>query len=178
MLNDPRGKVKFARSGTSLSILTNGVDYSDFSSLEIEIKSIDERLGIASDLKRCEFNGMPAMERDFVIQGSRIWMIDFLIGNVSHNLMYTAPRSRFGTELDRVKASLSTYQPLTREMTEEEVLEHYLAKARRLGRLFIDMGRYEEADFYVGDGLEHHDSDPVLLELRAEIEERRGIARR
>ena len=63
-------------------------------------------------------------------------------------------------------------------MTEEEVLENYLAKARRLGRLFIDMGRYEEADFHVGDGLEHHDSDPVLLELRAEIEERRGIARR
>ena len=173
--NDARGKVAFLRSKTTdLRVLTNGVDFSDISSLESELKTAEERLGVRTNIKRTQFNGMPAIERDFVLRGQRILFIDFLVGNVSHNLMYSAPRGRYETDLERAKASLATYQPTPQEMTEEEVLESTLAKMRRLGRLFIDLGRYEEAAFYIEAGLETLDTDPALLLLRAELQEAMG----
>lgn len=169
--DDVRGKVSFQLSrSTSLSILTNGVDYSDFESLKDELRGTMRNAGIRSQLIDSELNGIPAVERDFVIQGSKILMIDFLRGKVAHNLMYTTTRSEFDKHLDTVMASLATYQPRHVELTEEEFLENILAKDRRLGRLFIDMGEYEQARFYIEEGLSHSNTDELLLQLEEELE--------
>ena len=167
--DDPRGKVSFQLStSTSLSILTNGVDYSTFAELQDELREATRRAGLEADFEVVDFHGVQAVEREFTIQGSRVLMLDFLDGSVAHNLMYTAPSGRYDDALAIVRASLASYDAASHTLAPADQLEHELAKHRRLGRLFIDLGQYDEAVRHINLGLEHSESDRVLLDLRDE----------
>lgn len=169
--DDPRGKATFIKStSVDLRILTNAVDYSDVSNLEKELRAIEKAQGLKTNIRRIEFNNTPAIERDFQMGGSRLLVIDFVHHEVAHNLMYSAPVRQFDDSLGMVNASFATYQPIDNDLTEAEKSEHSLAKNRRLGRLFLDQGRYGEARQYINAGLVENNTDTILLQLLDEVQ--------
>ena len=168
---DSQGRVTFQKTtNLELRILTTGVEYSDISSLQDELPGIGHSTSLHTRLWRTEFNGMPAIVRDSVLpDGAHVLMIDFVHGRVVHSLAYSAPRAEFDTHLNSVMASWATYQPNDGVLTADEELKAYLEKSKRLGRLLLDQGNYDEARFYIEDGLARSATDVALLELLDEL---------
>jgi hypothetical protein len=97
---DPRGKVAFlAPDGSGdLRVLTNSVEFSTLGDLVKFCQDLEKRIGLSTNIKKVEFYGRPAVQRNFTIKGKEFLAYDLLIGKVDHNLQYGADQSTFNTE--------------------------------------------------------------------------------
>lgn len=167
---DPRGKVAFhGPDGAELRILAKGLDYDSFDDMLKEIRGIEKKIGTNTNIEKITFSGKPAVQRTFTFKGTQLLFIDFMIGNTTHNLMYSASPENFGKHLTLVRKSMDTYEPALRGVSPEEVKKHAVARALRLSQLFIEQGNYDLALGYINEGLNIESDNSGLLELKKKI---------
>lgn len=175
---DPRGKVAFkASEDVSLRILTSSVDFTSFEQLLSWCKTDGrEKMGNFGatniTIEKISFGGKPAVRRIYQAHGRKFLNIDFLIGEVDHNLQYCAPPSKYSDYLPVTMKSMETYEPILRHLSDEEAKKHYVAKSIRLAQLMIENRNYDLALDFVKEGLEESPKDPALLKLKKQIEDR------
>lgn len=173
---DPRGKVAFIGTGNyELRVLTNSVDFKSFQELldwcktdgVAKIKSLG-----AQDIKieKITFDGRSAVKRTFEFRGQKYLMVDFLVGSIDHNLQFSASSSQYNSALEVAKKSMDTYEPILKNISGKEANKHVVAKKYRLGQLMIQNENYDLALEFVKEGLEISPTDPKLLELKKELE--------
>jgi len=171
---DPRGKVAFAGpDGVQLRVLAKGLDYNSFEEMLEEIKGIEKKIGISTNIEKIMFSDKPAIKRSFTLKGTKIFFIDFMIGNTAHNLMYSASSPKFGKYLSVAQESINTYEPTLRGVSPEDVKKHAIAKSLRLSKIFFKQGNYGLALEFVNEGLEVGPNNSDLLELKKEIMEKK-----
>lgn len=173
---DPRGKVTFiSTEDSTLRVLTNAVDFTSFRELlnwcRTDGKTKLVNLG-AEDftIEKITFGGSPAVWRTFQLRSRKFLMIDFLIGTIGHNLQFSAPLYKYNQSSPVAMQSIGTYEPTLRNVSERKAIKHVVVKKFRLGQLMIQDGNYELALEFVKEGLEVSPSDPNLLKLKQQIE--------
>lgn len=173
---DPRGKVAFIapESSVELRVLVNAVDFSTTDELIKYCKDIEARTGLRTNIERTEFGGRQAVKRSFEAKGLKFYVIDFLVGSVDHNIQFSAPISSYQQYLPLITNSIETYEAIVRAASEKEVLQHEVAKKFRLTQLMMDQGHYELALDYIKEGLDLSPHDAKLLELKKQVESKRG----
>lgn len=131
-----------------------------------EIKGIEKKIKTNTNIKKITFLGKPAVKRTFTFRGTKILFIDFMIGNTTHNLLYSASPTKFGKYLLVAQASMDTYEPTLSGVSQEEVKKHAIAKYLRLSQIFFEQKNYELALEYANDGLEMDPSNMELLSIK------------
>jgi hypothetical protein len=171
---DLRGKVAFSApdESTDLRILVNSVEFSTVEELKAWCKDLEKQLGTDTHIKQTTFSGRPAIERSLEMRGLKLYYIDFLIGKVDHNLAFSAPVRLYEKYRPIALTSIETYEPLTKELTDDQARQHLVAKMRRLAQLMIENGNLHLALEYIAEGLQVAPDDAVLLELKKQIDAR------
>lgn len=177
--DDPRGKVVFILNDyIDLRILASIKDFSTFEELfEVDkenARNIEKQFGTKITVEKTTFLGMPAVKRTFAVRGIKYLGIDFMVGNVRHDLQYGAPLAEFNKYLPCVMKSMETYEPIPKGMENQIAFKkHQLANRIRLAKLFLDMGNLENAYENVKEGLEIDPQNQELLKLKEEIEKKK-----
>ncbi len=167
---DPRGKVAFTGpAGVQLRILAKGLDHNSFEKMVEQIKGIEGKIGTNTNIEKIRFSGKPAVKRTFSFKGVRILFIDFMIGNTTHNLMYSASPTEFEKYLSLARESMNTYEPTLRGVSAEDVKKHAIASSLRLSQIFFEQGNYDLAMEFIKEGLEVEPNNAELLELKKKI---------
>ena len=167
---DPRGKVAFiSPDDVELRVLAKGLDYNSFEEMLEEIKGIEKKIGTNTNIEKLTFASKPAVKRTFTFKGNKILFIDFMIGNTTHNLMYSASPTKFGKYLSLAQESIDTYEPTLRGVSPEDVKKHAIAKSLRLSQIFFEQGNYNLALEFIKEGLEVESNNANLLELKKKI---------
>ena len=167
---DPRGKVAFiATAGVELRVLAKGLSYDTFEEMLEEIRGIEKKIGTNTNIERITFSGMSAVKRTFTLKGTKMLVIDFMIGNTTHNIMYSASPSKFEKYLSMVWESMNTYEPTLRGVSPEDVKKHAIAKSLRLSQIFFEHGSYNLALEFIKEGLEVEPNNAELLKLKEKI---------
>ena len=102
-----------------------------------------------------------------------MFFIDFMIGNTTHNLMYSASPGNFDEYLSLAKESIATYEPTLRGVSSEDVKKHTIARSLRLSQIFFEHGDYDVALEFINEGLEVERTNTKLLELKKKIMEKK-----
>jgi len=170
--SDVRGKVAFQSSESNIDfrILVNSVDFDTFDQLLEFCQNMEKRIGIDMKIEQYDFYGQLAVRRSFEIQGQRYLYIDFLLGQIDHNLAYGAPLSKFEQYLPIILKSMETYEPVLKEISGIESVDHLVAKKLRLGQLMLESHLYDLALEYVSEGLTLAPDNQELLKLKLEID--------
>ncbi len=165
---DPRGKVAFLTAGdhVDLRVLVNAVEFSTLEDLVSFCQNVEKRLGINTHINRTTFDGRPAVQRTFTMKGSKFLYYDFLIGNVDHNLAYSAPVGSYEKFLSLISKSLETYEPAVKVVSDRVGDQHLIAKKKRLTELMLENGNYDLAIHYADEGLKIDLDNKTLHELR------------
>jgi hypothetical protein len=171
---DPRGKVGFLLGDdVSLRVLINAVDFDNIDALIEQLKQIEQKLGLATNIKKIDFFGRQAVERSFSLKGLKFYAVDLLDGKVDHNLQFGATPDKFAKYHALVMKSMETYEPLKRNITDKEVSTHEAAKKLRLAQLMLEMGNSKLAMEYVKEGLDASPNHQGLIELKKKLESKK-----
>jgi len=172
---DTRGKVHFIKSdNNSLMILVKPIPQKSFNDFYnyCQTDGKDKLINVgATNLtidssKNGEFK---IIKRTFNIQGSKGYMVDYLLDSVNHNIYYSAPSSEFDNYIKAIETSISTYKPNSKNLTPEEQKFQTIESRRRVAKLLFDMGDYEQAMIFIQDGLKISPNDSILLEINKEL---------
>ena len=165
---DPRGKVAFLTSGdrVDLRVLVNAVDFSTLEDLVAYCQKVEKRLGMNTHIKRTTFGGRAAVQRTFTMKGSKFLYYDFLIGQVDHNLSYSAPVGSYEKFFPLISKSLETYEPVLKVVADDAGDQHVIAKKTRLAELMLETGNYGLAIHFAEEGLEVDPDNETLQQLR------------
>jgi len=165
---DSRGKVAFfgPTNGTDLRVLVNAVDFSTIDELVAFCRDVERRIGMNTHIERTTFGGRPAVRRSFTARGSKLTYIDFLVGKVDHNLAYSARISDFDKFRDVATASMETYEPVSRTLSDNEATQQLVDKKIRLSELMLGISNYQMAFQYAEEGLEVEPDNARLKQLR------------
>jgi hypothetical protein len=167
---DPRGKVAFiSPDDVELRVLAKGLDYNNFEEMLEEIKGIEKKIGTNTNIEKITFASKPAVKRIFTFKGNKILFIDFMIGNTTHNLMYSASPTKFEKYLSLAQESIDTYEPTLRGVSPEDVKTHSIARSLRLSKIFFEQGNYNLALEFIKEGLEVESNNAELLDLKKKI---------
>ena len=170
---DPRGKVAFLapESNTDLRVLVNSVDFNTTDALIKYFKDLEKRIGQAMNIEKTEFGGRQVIKRSLEMKGLKLYIIDFLVGNVDHNIQFAAPSSSYQKYLPLILKSMETYETMEQSLTNEEMIQHAVAKKLRLAQLMMELGNYNLSLDYINEGLEISPKDSKLLELKKQVED-------
>jgi hypothetical protein len=168
---DSRGKVAFfAPAGNvDLRVLVNAVSFGTVDELVSHCQRMEAKLGFSTNIERVDFEGWPAVKRSFKTKGIKFTYIDFLVGKVDHNLAFSAPEGIFGKYHSAALSSMKTYEPVMRNVTNEDVVVHAVAKKLRLAQLAKENGNIALALAYIEEGLELAPGDAGLLALKSQL---------
>ena len=173
---DPRGKVAFhGPDGAQLRVLVKGLDYNSFEEMLEEIRGIEKQIGTNTNVEEIIFSDKPAVKRTFVLRGTKILFIDFMIGNTTHNLMYSASPTKFDKYHALAWKSISTYESTLQGVSAEDVKKHTIARSLRLSTIFFDEGNYELSMESITEGLEVDPNNAELQELKEKITKETGV---
>jgi len=174
---DPRGKVAFIRANNlDLRVLARAADFDNFEGLLKLVKDIEKRTGVNTNIQKISFLGRQAVKRNFVYKGLKLLQIDFMEGNIKHNLQYCAPSGVYDKYLAVAMKSMNTYETILRAVSEKDVQKHALAQSLRLARISFDRGDVNLASEFVKEGLKIEPKNTDLLKLKRQIEGKRTPA--
>ena len=164
---EPRGKVAFfGPDMVELRVLAKGLDYDSFEDMYNEIKDIERTINTNTNMTKFMFFGIPAVKRQFAYKGLKILFIDFMLGNTTHNIMYSGSPQKFPLYESIAWESINTYEPVLREVTAAEVKKHVVARSIRLSKIFFENGEYELSKIYIDEGLKEDPENIELLEMQ------------
>ena len=168
---DPRGKVAFiGAKNVDLRVLARAADFDSFEGLLKLVRDIEKRAGINTNIQKISFLGRTAVKRNFVFKGFKLLQIDFMEGNIKHNLQYCAPPGVYDKYLAIATKSMNTYETILRAVSAQDVQKHALAQNLRLARLFFEKGDLNLASEFVREGLKIMPQNADLLKLKRQIE--------
>jgi hypothetical protein len=169
-------KVAFTalESNVDLRILINAVDFTTIDELVNWCKDVEKKTGLKTNIERIDFYGRQAVKRSFETKGLKLFLIDFLVGSVDHNIQFGAPVNSFQKYLTIISSSIETYEAKIRTVTSKEMDQHFVAKKTRLAQLMIENGNLDLAFVYVKEGLAVSPDDQKLLELKRIIESKKN----
>lgn len=168
---DPRGKVAFIRANNlDLRVLARAADFDSFEGLLKLVRDIEKRTGVNTNIQKISFLGRSAVKRNFVYKGLKLLQIDFMEGNIKHNLQYCAPSGVYDKYLAMATKSMNTYETILRAVSAQDVQKHALAQNLRLARLFLERGDLNLALEFVREGLKIKPKNTDLLKLKRQIE--------
>ena len=168
---DPRGKVAFIRTNNlDLRVLARAADFDSFEGLLKLVKDIENRIGVNMNIQKISFLGRQAVKRNFVYKDLKLLQIDFMEGNIKHNLQYCAPSGVYDKYLAVATKSMNTYETILRAVSAQDVQKHALAQNLRLARLFLERGDLNLALEFVREGLKIKPKNTDLLKLKRQIE--------
>ena len=169
---DPRGKVAlFGPEGVEIRALINSVDFDTIDALLAFCHDVEKRTGLNTHIARTEFQERPAVERWYEVKGQKMYLIDFLVGKVDHNLQYAAALRAFDSYKALVLKSWQTYDPIVKNLSEAEARQHGVAKSLRLAQLMLQEGNRQLASEYVKEGLGIDATNADLLRLKNQIDQ-------
>lgn len=168
---DPRGKVAFIDPDDfQLRILINAVDFSTVEELVAFCKDVEKRIGTSTNIEKITFGGRPAVRRTFQMKGHKLYYIDFLVGNVDHNIAYSAIQAKYEKYLPVVMKSIETYTPSQRDISDKDIIKHSVAKSLRLAQLMIENGNFDLAREFIKEGLALDPSNKDLLAIEKRLQ--------
>jgi len=176
--NDSRGKVHFSKNkNNNLMILVKAIPQNSFQELydycNNEGKEKLISMGVSNlEIYKQNIGKFVIIKRNFDWQGSKSLMIDYYLDGVNHNLYYSAPANEYNKYINTIEASIISYIPKFHDSTPDERKSHNLQSRKRVAKLLFDMGDYKQSYLFIADGLTICPDDPVLLELKKEIEKR------
>ena len=171
---DPRGKVAFIRAkNIDLRVLTKAADFDSYQDLLKSVKENEKQFGFNMNIKEVKLLGRATVKRNFIFKGFKILLIDFMEGNIKHNLQYLSKPSSYDKYLAVVMESINTYETVLRGASRQDVQKHAVAQDLRLAQLFFEKGKLETALEYVKEGLTIDPQNTDLLELKKQIEKER-----
>lgn len=174
-IQDIRGKVAFMgpESNLELRILASQKDFSSFeelySILQENVKDIEKRFKISVTFQKISFLDRPAIKREYELRGVKFFAIEFMAGNVRHDLQYSAPQKLYDKYLPIVLKAMDTYEPIPVGVSGEDFKKAGVANKLRLACLFFEQGSFNLALEYVKEGLEIDPQNEELLKLKGEI---------
>src|SRR4030065_2587680 len=120
---DVRGKVAFNApvANIDLRVLVNAVEFSTTDALVTFCKSVESRTGLSTHIERVEFSGKAAVTRWYEAKGVKCFMIDFLEGQVDHNLQYCAPRASYEKYLPVAQKRMDTTEATSKGVSADMV---------------------------------------------------------
>jgi hypothetical protein len=124
---DPRGKVAFTYGKARLGIITAVKDFRSYDELIRFCLSIEGKLGTKINTETFTFDGIPAVRRQFTYANQKQYMIDFIVGNVLHNIAFGAPANEFDRLLPKVLDSINSYEYFSTQYSDQATEEHKLA---------------------------------------------------
>jgi hypothetical protein len=167
---ETRGKVAFIHpSGIDLRILTQAKDFKSFEDLSRFCETALNRVGVTPTIKKVEFAGRPAVQREFTFKGNRFIYLDILVGNVQHNIAYGGPAEHFPMYLEAAKRAMESYEAFEAQASPEERRRQLVSAKISLAQLMLEAGDREEAKRYVEEGLRAAPSEARLLELQKRL---------
>jgi hypothetical protein len=169
--DDSRGKVAFIcpEQQVDLRILTNAVEYDSIDDLISFCKDVEGKININTNIEEITFWGMPAVKREFEMNGMKFYYIDILINRVDHNIAYSANVELFDKYYDMIKKSIDTYELINIDVTDDIIRKNAVDKNKRLAKLMIENGNLDLAMEYVEQGLLITPNDTSLLKLKTDI---------
>jgi hypothetical protein len=175
-LKDLRGKVAFFSpdSNADLRVLVNAVDFNTVEDLIAFCKDVESRIGTSTNIQKMTFGGRPAVKRTFQMKGQKLNYIDFLVGNVDHNIAYSAMQSSYDKYLLIAMKSIETYTPIQRDISDKDMIKHSVAKSLRLAQLMIETGNLDLAREFVKEGLSLDPSNKDLLAIEKTLQTKKG----
>lgn len=176
--NDPRGKVAFIASdkGVEFRILAKIVEVTNFNELfentEMQAEEIKRRFGAITKAEKISLGEYPAVkvsiERNINGHEEKTISISFLRVNILHNFTYSGTIDEYSKYLPVVELSMETYEPRSRNTTENTTKHAVAAKIRRV-ELDIEMGDLVHALQMANEGLDLDPMNQKLIELKKEI---------
>lgn len=176
---DPRGKVVFIgpKNNIDLRILASQKNFNNFEDLfnttQENAKDIKKRFGISVNLQKTTFLDRQAVKREWEFRGVKCFAIEFMEGNIRHDLQYGAPQRFFNKYLPIVLKAMETYHPTVKGLSEEDVKRHQIANILRLAKIFLEQDNLDLALEYLKEGLEIEPQNQELLKLKKKIEDKR-----
>lgn len=173
--DDTRGKVHFTKSeNNNLMILVKSIPQESFESFfnYCQNEGNEKLIGAGAinlTIDSSKYGDFKVIIRKFNIQGSKSYMIDYLIDGMNHNLYYSAPSNEFDDYIKIIETSIATYHPISKIITPEEKEFQTIESRRRVAKLLFDMGDYEQANNFIQDGLKISPNDSILLEINKEL---------
>ena len=168
---DTRGKVAFIKAkDVDLRALARAADFDTFDGLLKLVKDIERKAGVDTNIREISFLGRPAVKRNFVYKGRKLLQIDFMEGNIKHNLQYCAPLGVYDKYLAVATDSMNTYETVLRAVSAQDIQKHAVAQDLRLAQLWLEKGDLNLALEFVTDGLKIEPKNPDLLKLKRVIE--------
>ena len=168
---EQRGKVGFITAkDADLRCLARGADFNSFEDLIKFVKDIEKQMGVNTNIQKISFLGRSAVQRNFFFKGVKLLMIDFMEGNIKHNLQYSAPKDKYDKYLAVATMSMNTYQTILHNASAEEIRKHELSQNLRLAQLSFERGNRKLALEFVKQGLEIEPKNSDLLKLKKQIE--------
>jgi hypothetical protein len=171
---DPRGKVAFIRGkNIDLRVLARAADFDGIEGLLEFVKDNQKQFGVNMNIQKVKLLGKAAVKRNFTFKGFKILLIDFMEGNIKHNLQYMAKPSIYDKYLAIVMESINTYETILRAASRKNVQKHEVAQNLRLAQVFFEKGDLETALEFVTEGLTIDPKNSDLLKLKKQIENKK-----
>jgi hypothetical protein len=112
--SEPYSAVFTSPNGPDLRVMATPGRHRTFRDLFADIEEIQKRFGVDMHIRSASFQGRPAVERDAVLHGLRIYFLDFMEDGVTHHLQFSAHPDLYEQYFPPVRDLIETYQPLPR----------------------------------------------------------------
>jgi len=181
--DDPRGKVKIIcpdAYNTVLQVIGMASSFSNFEELFRDGEAAAERLrykfNASITTEKTTFANITAVKMHFLIPGKlKQVQIQFLLGKNHYTLVYGAPPDKYEEFLSIATMSIESFEPILRDVTKEEAIQHTVASKLRTARLLIQTSQKEYALTVINEGLQLDPNNKDLIELKKQIEKNGGV---
>jgi hypothetical protein len=168
---DPRGKVVFmATHYVGLCILAMGVNFDTYESLLQWAEAMEKKVGIDTNIQKILFLERTAIRRNYTFNKVNFLAVDFIEGNIKHNLQYSGASDDFSKYFDVAMKSINTYKPIFHYLSNEEIKNHEVGHALRLVQISHQKGDLKAALEILKKALEMSPKNIELLKMKEKIE--------
>ncbi|OGW74630.1 MAG: hypothetical protein A2Z72_06200 [Omnitrophica bacterium RBG_13_46_9] len=178
--DDPRGKIKIICTeayNTVIQVIAMASPFSNFEELVRDSEGAAERLRYKFNAdvttEKTTFANAKAVKVYFTMPGKLKQMqIQFLLGKNHYTLVYGAPPDIYEEFLPIAMISIGSFEPILKDVTEEEAIQHTVASRLRTAKLIIQAGQKEYALAVINEGLQLNPDNKELMELKKQLEEK------
>ena len=180
-IDDPRGKVDFESSLNipKAQLKIGGManpfpDYEKFiHDLEMQAERIKfqyKQYNASITTEKTTFANMPALKIYFNIPDKLKQVhIHFIKGDNYYTLLFGAPPDLYEKFFSVAIMSFESFEPVSKNVTKDEVVKHNVQSKLRAAMLAIQMGQKEYALTIINEGLQIDPNNSDLLELKKQI---------
>jgi hypothetical protein len=168
--NDPRSRVAFLgyEPGDLQVTVRRMPNLSQDALVEMAHRE-RERTQLDVKIDKADFQGFPAVRKDYAVDNRRFQSFDFAVGEFLHQVGFSAAPEAFFQILPLAKASLETYEPLNQDSQAFASKQQQADRKREMAELAVARGDRELADLFVKEGLAALPGEESLMRLAQKL---------